>query len=167
MTLGDLFVWIGEHPIEMCTFYLGMPLVALLLNFIASNEGHLNPWKYVYSVLIYAVCIPGILAVTLNVYYFLFERRSITDANLFVQIIPILTMLATLYIIKKNVEYCDIPGFDKISGLMFVIFGVICFMWILERTHIIAISIVPFYYVLLIFLALLLVIRFGLKTFLR
>ncbi len=166
MTLGDFFTWIGDHPLEMSTYYVGLPIVAILLWFISKDEGHLKPWNYIYSILVYASCIPGIVAVSLSIYFFLFERQSLLNAELFVQIVPVISMLATLFFIKRNVEFCDIPGFDKISGFMILIFAVTSFMWILDKTHIIAISIIPFYVVILLFIGLILLVRFGMKSFL-
>lgn len=167
MTLGDFFIWISNHPIGVLTFFIGLPITAILAGIFGKNEGALSPWKYLYSILIYLAAIPGIFAVTLNVYLFLFEKQSIMDANLFTQVLPILFMFLTFYIVRRNVEFCDIPGFEKISGMVMAIFAIICFMWFLEKTHIFVISIIPFYYVIFIFIALLLLIRVGFKRFFR
>jgi len=165
MTLGDFFIWISNHPIGVLTFFIGLPITALLAGIMGKDEGAEKPWKYLYSTLIYLAAIPGIFAVTLNVYLFLFEKQSIMSANLYTQVLPILFMFLTFFIVRRNVEFCDIPGFDKISGLVMAILAIICFMWILEKTHIFVISIMPFYYVIFIFIALLLFIRIGVSRF--
>jgi hypothetical protein len=90
-----------------------------------------------YAVLIYAVCIPCILALTLNVYLFLFERRSIFQADIFAQILLVFSMITTLLIIQKNADFEHIPGFNRISGLVMMITASIALMWFLDRTHII------------------------------
>ncbi len=167
MTLGDFFIWISNHPIGVLTFFLGLPITAILAGIMGKGEGNLSPWKYLYSTLIYLTAIPGIFAVTLNVYLFLFEKQSIMEANMYTQVLPIIFMFITFFIINKNVQFGEIPGFDKISGLVMAILAVMCFMWILEKTHIFVISIMPFYYVIFIFLALLLLIRLGMKRFFR
>ena len=76
MTLGEFFEMCGENPTLLLGFFMLVPFVALLALFFSGGQGHLSPWKYLYSVLIYLVAIPGIFAVTLSVYLFLFERRS-------------------------------------------------------------------------------------------
>ena len=70
-------------------------------------------------------------------------------------------MILTLLIIKRNVDFDAIPGFDKLSGLMMMIAATLGIMWFIDRTHIYAITYLRFEVVLLIFFVLLLIIRFG------
>src|SRR5687767_14363082 len=163
MTLGEFFTWTGENPVLLLSYFIGIPLIALLAGVFSKGEGHLSPWKYLYSTLIYLVSIPGIFAVTLSVYLFLFERRSIMDTNMYTQVLPIFSMIATILIIKKQVNLDQVPGFDKLSGLIIIISSLICLMWIIDKTHIYSITFMPFYVVILILLAGFFVIRLGLR----
>lgn len=161
MTLQDFFKLLGENPNYVLTYFGLIVLTALLAGILGKGEGHLSPWRYLYAALIYLVCIPGIFAVTLNIYLFLFERnqRSILEYDILSQIVPILSMILTLFIIGRNVSFRAIPGFDKISGLMTMIAATFAFMWFLDRTHIYVFSYVPFWQAILIFLGLFLIIR--------
>ncbi|MFN7118781.1 MAG: hypothetical protein ACK4TA_18425 [Saprospiraceae bacterium] len=161
MTLRQLFDLIGNNPAYIIFYFAIIPFAALLANVLGKGEGNLSPWKYLYSILIYAVCVPGIFAVTLSIYYFLFEKRSILDTDVYIQILPIVSMVLTLLIIRRNADFDYIPGFDKLSGLMMMIAATLGIMWFVDRTHIYAITYLRFEVVLLIFFALLLVIRFG------
>ena len=143
------------------SIFVIMPIAALLLGLIAPKEGHLSPWKYIYSAIIYIVSIPGIFAVTLNIYLFLFETQSILDTNLYTQIVPIISMAITLIIVSNNVELGWIPGFNKLPGLMMMIAAAFAIMWFVDRSRIWMVSFLRFEYVLLIFVLLLIVIRFG------
>ena len=163
MTLGEFFSWTSEHPAFLLVYFLGVPLIALLAGLFSKGEGHLSPWKYLYSVLIYMVSLPGIFAVTLSIYFFLFERRSIMDTNLLTQVLPVLSMAATILLIRKQVDLDLVPGFDKISGLILIISALMALMWIIDKTHIYSITFMPFYVVILILIAGFLVIRLGLK----
>lgn len=163
MTLGEFFEWTGEHPFLLLSFFIGIPLISLLAGAFSKGEGHLSPWKYLYATLIYLTAIPGIFAVTLSIYLFLFERRSIMDTNLYTQVLPIFSMIATLLIIKKQVDLDLVPGFDKISGLILIIASLMVLMWIIDKTHIYAITFLPFYVVILILLASFFVIRLGMR----
>lgn len=58
MTLGEFIDWIGRDPKYIICFFLLMPVGAALMWFIAKDKGHISPWKYIYSILIYSVCIP-------------------------------------------------------------------------------------------------------------
>ena len=100
MTLLDFFKLLGENPSYMLGYFGLIPLTALLAGLLGSGEGHISPWKYLYSALVYLVCIPGIFAFTLNIYLFLFERsqRSILGSDIFSQILPVISMILTLFI---------------------------------------------------------------------
>lgn len=161
MTLGDCFNQIGQNPTWVLFYFLGIPIVALLTWYFGKDEGTNPPWNYLYSTLIYIVAIPGIFAITLNVYLFLFERQSVFDANLYTQVLPIFSMILTLYLVRKNVCFEDVPGFGKLSGLIMILTSLIVIMWFLEKTHIIAFTIIPIQWLLLGFIVLLVFIRFG------
>lgn len=161
MTLRELLELLSRHPAWILIYFSLLPTAAVLSGILGRGEGHLNPWKYIYSGLIYLVCIPGIFAVTLSVYLFLFERSSILDTNIYAQVVPVLSMVATLTMIRQNVDFDFVPGFQKISGLLLMIASTLILMWLADRMRVIVFSFLPFQYVLLIFLVVLFAIRFG------
>lgn len=163
MTLEEFFQKIADNPAYVIFYFSIIPLTALLAGWMGKGEGHISPWKYLYSTLIYMVCVPGIFAVTLSIYFFLFERRSVLETDVFIQILPVISMVATLLIVRRNVRLEYIPGFDKLSGLITMISATLAIMWFIDRTRIIAFTFVPFQYVILIFVVLLIAIRFGWK----
>ncbi|MCP3932642.1 MAG: hypothetical protein GY705_26530 [Bacteroidetes bacterium] len=161
MTLQELFHFIAEHPFHVLFYFLLIPFAAFLASVLGKGEGHLHPWKYLNSTLIYLICVPGIFAITLDIYLLLFERQSIMNTDLFTQVLPIISMIATLLIIRKNVSLDHIPGFGKLSGLVAVIASALIIMWVLDRTRLIVFSYIPIAYVLCVFVVLLLVMGFG------
>ena len=152
---------LGDNPIPIVAYFFLIPITALVAGILGKGEGHLSPWKYLYSTLVYLICVPGILAITLSVYLFLFERRSVFDTDIFTQILPVLSMVGTLLLIRKNVPLERIPGFGKMSGLIMMILTTLFVMWILDKTRLIAFSYIPFQYVILMFVGLLLIFRIG------
>lgn len=163
MTLQEFFDVISLHPEIIGFYFVALPLTALLAGIFGRGEGHLSPWKYLYSLLVYLATVPGIFALTLNIYFFLFERRPVMETNIYTQILPIVVMLLTLWLIKRNVPFDLIPGFDKISGLIMVTFAILGAMWLLDRLHIFAITIMPFQYVIIFLVVVFIVVRFGMK----
>ena len=133
----------------------------MIAGVLGKGEGHISPWKYLYSALIYMVSVPGIFAVTLSAYLFFFERRSILDTDVYTQILPLLSMFATFMIIRQNVTLERIPGFGKMSGLLMMIGVTLITMWILDKTRIFAFTYIPFQYVILMFIGLFLMFRYG------
>jgi hypothetical protein len=159
MTLGQFFETVSQEPSIVLFYFFALPFTAFLASVFGKNEGHLSPWKYLYTVLVYLACIPGIFAVTFNAYTFLFERQPVMQMNLMTQILPILCMLITLWLIKRNVSLNDVPGFDKIGNLVFILTVLIIMMWILEKTHIFVFTYMPFYQFVLLFVGFLILVR--------
>jgi len=161
MTLGDCFDYVGNNPSWILFYFIAVPFLAFITWQIAKDEGDTPPWTYLYTLLVYLVAIPGIFAITLNVYLFLFERQPIFDTNLYTQILPIASMGLSLYLIRKNVCFEDIPGFGKLSGLIMILTALIAVMWFLEKTFIVAFTSFPIHYLLVGFVFLLVIVRFG------
>ncbi len=163
MTVEQFFSFISQKPALLITYFIALPAIALLLWLWGEGKGHKPPLNYVYSVLVYLVCVPGILAFTFNIYLFLFERASIYQMNIYTQIFPILSMILTLVFIRKNVEYQYIPGFSRLSTLLLVIGAIMMILWFLHKTHIFAVTTFPIMALVLVFFAALAVIMFGTK----
>lgn len=167
MTLAEFFTWCGEHPGWLVGYFLAVPAIAMVAYLFSRGEGHLSPWRYLFAVLIYMVAIPGMFALTLNIYLFLFERRSVMDTNLFTQVIPVLSMLGTFVLVRKQVNLRHVPGMDRLSSLSLILGALMVMMWIIDRTHIYAITFMPFYVVVLILVGGFLLVRFGLKRMVK
>lgn len=165
MTLQELFQYLSEQPNLVLGYFTIIPILALVAGVLDKDEGHYQPWNYIYAALIYLVSIPGIFVITLNVYLWLFEGKGIMTFDLITQVLPIVSMIITLLIIRRNVILDYIPGFDRLSGLIVIITAIICLMWVIDRTRIVAFARIRFEYIFLIIIGLLFLIRFGLKRF--
>ncbi len=163
MTLQELFNSIGENPFYIIAYFVAIPLVALIIGFTSKGESHLSPWTYIYSTLIYMICVPGIFAVTLCVYTFFFERQSFLNLNIVVYFLPIISMILTLILIRKRVPLDRIPGFGKISGLMMVIAATFITMLLIQKTSIWVVFIGSIGHLFIAFVVLFIVFRFGLS----
>jgi len=164
MTLQQFFQLLGDNPEVILFFFIALPLTAALALVFGRGQGENTPWKELYGLLVYLACLPGIFAITLNAYLFLFERQSIMQTNIYTQILPILSMVLTLWIIRRNICFEDIPGFDRLGGLVAMILVLFVLMWILEKTHIFVISIMPFSYFIILLVVILVMVRFGWKA---
>jgi hypothetical protein len=157
MTLGELFRFLGENPTYITAYFLMVPILALIANWISIGEGHQSPWKYLYAVLVFAACVPGVFSVGLSVYHFLFERGSIMNTNVLTQILPVLSMAITISIIRRNVPLSYIPGSERISSLMLLIGATLVLMYIIVLVN------VPVGAFLLILVGLLVLMRYASK----
>lgn len=165
MTLQELFQRIGNNPDFLLFYFLIIPLTAFLVSVFGKNEGHLSPWKYLYAFLIYLVSIPAIFAVGLTIYFFLFQRGDVMQTDVYLQLLPILILFLTIWLIRRNVSLSQIPGFDTLSGLWLMLFASMSLMFLLDRTRIIVFTYLPFQYLVGSFLVLFLIIYLGWRKF--
>jgi len=122
MTINDLIKLANGHMLALVFFFLAPPVIAWLCGVMhGRGNGGNAPWKYVYSVLVYLVCIPGLLAGVLTAYALFFHHGDLRDVNIAVYFLPIVSMIVTLIFIHKTVNFESVPGFDRISGLMVMI----------------------------------------------
>lgn len=162
MTFRDLFEYAAAHPGTLAVLFLAIPLLTFLVNTQAGDTAPaIWTWRYTYAVLVYAACIPGMFAVTLNSYLFLFERQSLWTMNLVLQVLPILTMVATLMLVKRKLPFQYVPGFGRLSGFLTLIVALIGILWFMDRLRLVAFTYVPFGYIVVGFVALLVIIRFA------
>ncbi len=161
MTFGDFLTYLNDNPYFILFYFLAIPLTAFLINVVGKGEGHMSPWCIIYTALIYMVVVPGIFSILLNIYHILFEKQSIYDANMIAQILPILSMILTLMIIKRNVDYSQIPGFGRMTSFLGTVTAVMLILFILNKTHLIAFTYVKFQYILLMLVILFVALRYG------
>lgn len=136
MTLQELFDLAGEYPQQIIFIFALLPIAAYILPQFSQDKSYNNPWKMIYSFLVYTACIPGVFAVTLTLYSFLFEQKSMLDVNLFVYFLPIVSMIITLMTLSNQLTIERIPGFDKLSGLIFIIAATFITLLVIQKTRI-------------------------------
>ncbi len=161
MTISEFAESSADRPLMFILFFGFILLLAIVAGIIGKGEGHLSPWKYLYSALIYLTCIPAIFIVCLGLYAVTFEGASVMNTDIVTQVVPVLTMIGTLLIVKANVALDRIPGFGKISGLIMMLFASSILMMILRKMKLLIFSYMPIQQIGLIFLVIFAVIYFG------
>ena len=137
MTAREIIHIADGNSVPVFAFlFLPLILAAVSGKFHGKGEGGRSPWKYLYAGLIYWVCFPGIFAAVVTGYTLFFSRESLLDVNLTVYLAPVLSMIGTLVVIGKKVDSDDVPGFDRISGLMTLIGLTFAIVLIIEKTRI-------------------------------
>ncbi len=161
MTLRQFFESIQSNPNPYLYFFVALPIVCTILWLLFNTPEKAIQIKYVFSAICFVSFIPGMFAITLNIYTFLFERQSVWDINLMAQILPIISMVICFLIIKKTLPFDYIPGFEKITNLSTLIFVVMGILWFIDRTRIFAFVNLPFSAIVIGFLALIVFVKYG------
>ena len=136
MTPREWLLWLAADPTVLAGYLAALPILAFALGQLhRRGAGNDAPWKYLYSALVYAACIPGMFASMVTLYMVLFLGENLLDVNALVTLGPIASMCATLFIASRNVDFGPLPGFGRLSGLMVVLgltFGIV---FALSRTR--------------------------------
>ncbi len=122
MTTRELIDLAGKHPVVLAAAFVAPAVAAWLVGRVHERgRGGAAPWKYFYSVLVYLACVPGMFAGVLTAYTLFISRENLLDVNPLVYFLPIVSMIVTLVLIRKSVSFEEVPGFDRLSGLMIMV----------------------------------------------
>lgn len=122
MTLRELIAGADRHSALVLGALAALPVSSFLLGRLhEAGRGGDDPWRRLYAILVYAACVPGMFSVSLIVYAFLFTGENLLDANVLVYFAPLIAMAVSLAIMSRNVDFDQVPGFDRIWGLLGVL----------------------------------------------
>ncbi len=168
MTIQDLIVLAGDYPLHLVALFLGIPVSAWVLGRLHERgAGGEAPWRYAYSLLVYSTCLPGIFAAVLAAYGLFILRENLLEVNLLVYLLPIVSMAGTLALMSRRVSFDDVPGFDRLSGLMVVIGITFVMVLAIERTRIWIFFGSSFATLLLLVAGIFLLLHWGARRMLR
>ncbi len=134
MTIQDLIDWFSQNQ-NFTLGYFGGILVLSILTILVINQNNIKSLKYVLSAIVYAVTIPGVLAVLLMLYALLMQRTNILNVSVVTYFVPIIAMVITLIILNRKVKMRQIPGFDKLSSLIIMISIAFSIVFVLQKTY--------------------------------
>jgi hypothetical protein len=128
---------LGSAPLITLLIFLFPPLYAVVLRFIhGKNKGGLAPWRYFYSVLVYLTSIPGTFIAVVTAYLLFIQGANLVELDLLAYFLPVLSMVVTLILIRMRVDFKDIPGFKRLSGLLVMLAGAFLAAFIIDRLRI-------------------------------
>ena len=122
MTLRHLIHSSGQYWVPVFAILVAVPVISFLVGRShRDGDGRNAPWKFAYAGLVYLACVPGIFSVVITAYTLFFSKDNLLDVDPVIYFLPIATMIGTLVLIRKRVSFDDVPGFNRISGLMVLI----------------------------------------------
>jgi len=159
MTVQDFINWFGNSP-NLVLGYFAIIIAFSLIGLLFVKPANFKPpINYLYGILIYAVTIPGLLALVLLLYSFFFLKTNLLQLDLVTYFVPLISLIITLVIINKTIPMSQIPGFGKLSGLFIIVVITFIITYILQRMFFGVFFVGRFQYLIVFFLVLL----FGLK----
>ena len=122
MTVQELLEHAGRYPWILAGVFVSAPILTWAAGRLHDRErGGATPWNYLYAALVYVTCVPGVFAAVVTGYTLFFTSASLLEVNALVYLLPVVSMVATLILVGRNVDFDAVPGFHRLSGLMTLI----------------------------------------------
>ncbi len=164
MSIQDLIDFFNNYQYYVLGYFIVILFFSLMANIIVSSK-NINTLKYIMSILVYSVTIPGMLALFLLLYNILFLKTNILKVSIISYFAPIIAMIITIVILNQKVKMNRLPGFNKLSSLFVMIsiaFGII---FVLQRSYFGVLILGSFTHLIIVFAILMIILRFSWNRF--
>lgn len=122
VSIQDFLLRAGAYPVAILAAFVAVPVAAWLVGRLhGPGRGGTTPWKQLYATFIYLTCVPGLFAAVVTAYVLFLTSTNLLEVNALVYLLPIVSMVVTLVLVRQNVNLDEVPGFHRLSGLMTVI----------------------------------------------
>lgn len=149
------------HPQGLLAAYLAPPVLASALQLTPATAYPRGPLAYAWSAVVYAVCVPGIFALTLILYTAFFLRGDMLKLDLLTSLAPVVLMAVTLPLVKRKVSIRALPGIDRLSGLVMILAATFTTFIVLDRLRVMVVFHGSIWTMLALGVGLFLLFRFG------
>jgi hypothetical protein len=166
MSIQDIISWFNAHQAALI-YYFSTALVLAILSTLLVNAKNISTVKFVMSFLVYAVCIPGVLALFLVLYHVLFLGASILQLGLVSYFLPIVAMILILLILNRKIKMSKLPGFTRLSSLFISIGISFIIIFVLQRSYFGVVFLGGFTQLLLVFAVIMVVLRIAWNKFIK
>ena len=163
MTSHELLALASANP-QILGAALGAPVAAALaLQAAPALTRHRGPLATLWSLVVYAACVPGICAVTALLFMLLFDRRDVMNLDVLAIFGPIAAMVATLGLAGRKADVGALPGVDRLGGMLMMLGATFLMIFFLDRTRILVMFHGSIWSLLGIAVVLFLVFKFGMS----
>lgn len=147
ISIQDIILYVENYWWMLLIYFIALPIISFIMTLTHSKEDIKikSGLKYIYSILIYLSCLPGIFSSVLTVYAMIFVEINLLTINILIYFLPIISMIATLVIIKRKILFNDIPGFGRLSALILLLLAIFIILFILHKLRILLIFSGPFF----------------------
>ncbi len=118
ITFADLFAHLTRYRLPVVIALAATPLAVWLLGRGLGRYRRAS-FARLMTVPVYVVVLPGVFVLLVLAYMMFFTGQNLlTEVDVVLAGVPIASMVATLWVIRQFVAFDEIPGFDKLSGMV-------------------------------------------------
>lgn len=137
MTPNELMAFASANPTLIGTLIAAPAVAATALQLTPPLHHPRGGIAVLWSAVVYAACVPGIFAVVALIYMAAFMRTNLMNIDLLAVFGPIASMIATLGLAGRKVNIGDLPGVDRLGGMLMMLGATFMVVFLLERTRIV------------------------------
>lgn len=135
MTLLELSALMDLHPLPVLTYFTGLPALAWSVTYYRGGKPlQQSPLRWLYSVILYGVCVPGIIAAVVLADGL--AHGELMQVSLYSGLLPLLSMLLILALFRQLHSPEAIPGFRRLTGFIWLLILTAIALYLLMRTRI-------------------------------
>ena len=121
MTINELIQQLEPLQGKIALALIALPLATYILGAIL-QKGSRRLTRYLLAVAIYLAVIPGMCMAVIILYMLLFVRANLLqEMHVVLHLLPVVSMLATLWAVSRLEDFGAIPGFGRVQGLMMLV----------------------------------------------
>lgn len=163
MTIQEIIDWFGANPSFLVIYFIIATVISVIGLFFFKDKSFVSNLKYLYTVLIYGVVVPGMLSLILILYNLFVFKVNLLEVDIYSYYLPIVAAILNIVIIKKTTSLDKIPGFGRLSGLFMMVMIAFVITYILQRMFFGVFFMGGFIHLIGLFIVLLIGLRIGWK----
>jgi hypothetical protein len=167
MTINELMQWLEQFQGVIALWLVALPVLTYSFGALLQKGSRLLA-RYLLAAAIYLAVIPGICTAVILLYMLLFVRVNLLrEMHLVLHLLPVVSMVATLWAASRLEDFEHIPGFDRIQGLMILVGLSFAGLLFVHRMFVGLVFFARFEHLLLLLGGFLVVWRLGVARFLK
>jgi len=135
MSVNDFLIFFGHFQWHLAIYFMALPFICVIFTFRYRDSVQPGPRAYLFSGLIYLASLPGVSALMLVSYTLFILRGNLLEVNILLYVLPIVSMFGVYGAIARVANFNNLPGFDRLSGLLIIIALVCLSVFFLYRLH--------------------------------
>jgi len=130
MSVKELLDWMSLHSPFVIIYLTILPLLSSALSYFANSIKMKKSVRRLISILLHLSVIPGMFSSALVFYTLFIVKGNLLAVNALLYFAPIISMFVLIVLIKRKLSLNVLPGFNRLSGMMLMMF-ISCFIVLL------------------------------------
>ncbi len=167
MTVNELMQALEPFQGAIALWLVALPLLTYGLGALL-QKGSRRLTRWLLAAAIYLAVIPGTCTAVIILYMLLFARENLLrEMHLVLHLLPVASMIATLWGASRLEDFDAIPGFDRIQGFLMLVGLSFAGLLFVHKTFIGLVFFAKFEYLLILLGGVLVVWRLGVARLFR